>query len=347
MPRLTTCIVRSATLAGLAGALLLNPPSGQGLINAAAAQEIAVSVEFHTALEPYGAWHRIRRFGEVWVPANRPRDWRPYTAGHWVYTDDYGWYWVADDQEADWGWITYHYGRWYPDADHGWVWIPNDVWGPAWVDWRYGDQYVGWAPEPPDEFVAEAQGDPTFWSFVTAGDLIAPNIATVLLPFGRRAEFFRRTTVVNRPVMMRGPDRHFAVNPGIPPGNIAAIRGRPLPTYRVRPHVLAGTAALPGAVQVRAADLRRAREAGTREIGTRELDNRSGARERIATRDIIRPSSTVIRPARSTSQPERLGRGEAGRLGETPPRAARGATVEQGTAQRAPGTPSARQQQRG
>src|SRR5262249_8844841 len=151
-----------------------------------------------------------------------------------------------------------------------------------------------WAPEPPDDVVVEVQDEPVYWNFVTAGDLIAPSIATVLLPFERRAEFFRRTALINRPVMMRGgPDRHFAVNPGIPPGNIAAIRGRPLPTYQVRPRVLAGTATLPGAIQVRAADLRR------------DGGNRPGARERVATRDIIRSSST-IRPTRTVSQPQPL-----------------------------------------
>jgi hypothetical protein len=108
-----------------------------------------------------------------------------------------------------------------------------------------------------------------------------------------------------------------------------------LPTYQVRPRVLAGTAALPGATQVRAADLRRAHEGG----------NRPSARERVATRDIIRSSST-IKPTRAAPQPQPLGRGEAGRLGATPPRAARNAAVEQGTAERAPGTPSA-QQRRG
>jgi hypothetical protein len=292
----------------------------------------SVGADFRVALEPYGAWRHHRRFGDVWVPANRSRDWRPYTVGHWVYTDDYGWYWVTDDQEADWGWITYHYGRWYRDADFGWFWIPNDVWGPAWVDWRYGDQYVGWAPEPPDEVVVDVEDEPVYWSFVTAGDLIAPSVATVLLPFDRRAEFFRRTTLVNRPVMLRGPGRHFAVNPGIAPGNIAAIRGRPLPTFQVRPRVLAGTAALPGALQVRGADLRR------------DGGNRPGARERVATRDIIRSASTV-RPTRAASPPQSLGRGEVGRLGATPPRAARNAAVEQGTAQRTPGTPSAQRQQ--
>ncbi|HYM98719.1 MAG TPA: DUF6600 domain-containing protein, partial [Aestuariivirgaceae bacterium] len=46
----------------------------------------SVSIEFRGALEPYGQWRQHPRFGEVWVPANRPRNWRPYTRGHWVYT---------------------------------------------------------------------------------------------------------------------------------------------------------------------------------------------------------------------------------------------------------------------
>ncbi len=325
---------RAALLVGLAATLAVVGSTTSIVTPAHAQASVSVTADFRIALEPYGGWRHHRRFGDVWVPANRARDWRPYTVGHWVYTNDYGWYWVTDDQEADWGWITYHYGRWYRDADYGWFWIPNDVWGPAWVDWRYGDQYVGWAPEPPDEIVVEVQDEPAYWCFVGAGDLIAPSIAAVLLPFDRRAEFFRRTALVNRPVMMRGPDRHFAVNPGIPPGNIAAIRGRPLPTYQVRPRLLAGTAALPGAVQVRAADLRRDREGG----------NRPAARERVATRDIIRSSST-IRPTHAAPQPQPLGRGEVGRLGATPPRAARNAAVEHGTAQRAPETPSAQRQQ--
>jgi hypothetical protein len=281
-----------------------------------------MSVQFRTALEPYGTWHHNRRFGDVWVPADVSSEWRPYTAGHWVYTDDYGWYWVADDEEADWGWITYHYGRWVRDAGEGWVWIPNDVWGPAWVDWRYGDQYVGWAPAPPDQYAAE--DDPAYWSFVPAGDLIAPSIVGVLLPFGRRAEFFEHTRLVNRPVMTGGPNGRFAVNPGIAPATIAAIRGRSLPTYQVRPHVLAGTAAVPGAISVRAADLR----------GGRGAAGRTGAR--IATREVIQPTSTMIRPTRSPQQPQALARGEAGRLGDNPPRATRGATLQQG-AGRVPG----------
>ncbi len=49
------------------------------------------------------------------MPDGVPRDWRPYEYGHWVYTDDWGWYWVSDDDEDDWGWVVYHYGRWVHD----------------------------------------------------------------------------------------------------------------------------------------------------------------------------------------------------------------------------------------
>jgi hypothetical protein len=58
-----------------------------GTLAPAAAQ---VSPEFQDALGPYGTWRRHGQFGEVWVPAGLPRDWRPYEYGHWVYTDDWG-----------------------------------------------------------------------------------------------------------------------------------------------------------------------------------------------------------------------------------------------------------------
>ena len=50
--------------------------------------------------EPYGRWERHARWGEVWIPANRSRDWRPYTVGRWVYTEDWGWYWVEDQRRG-------------------------------------------------------------------------------------------------------------------------------------------------------------------------------------------------------------------------------------------------------
>lgn len=105
-------------------------------------------VTYERDLSPYGHWVDVREYGRCWVPNDRARGWRPYTVGHWVDTED-GWCWVAEDREAEWGHITYHYGRWYEDASYGWLWVPGTTWAPAWVAWRGGDGYCGWAPLPP------------------------------------------------------------------------------------------------------------------------------------------------------------------------------------------------------
>jgi hypothetical protein len=106
---------------------------------------------FHEKLRHHGRWVTVATYGQVWVPAGVPVGWRPYTLGHWVYTEDYGWTWVSDEP---FGWATYHYGRWAWVDGYGWVWLPGTVWGPAWVVWRTGGGYVGWAPMPPAAVVA-------------------------------------------------------------------------------------------------------------------------------------------------------------------------------------------------
>lgn len=45
--------------------------------------------QFHDALAPYGQWRHSSRWGDVWAPQVTP-DWRPYTVGRWIYTDDLG-----------------------------------------------------------------------------------------------------------------------------------------------------------------------------------------------------------------------------------------------------------------
>ena len=159
-----------------------------------------VSAEFQSALEPYGSWQPHPRFGEVWVPYDLPPGWRPYTYGRWVYTEEWGWYWVSDEEEADWGWVAFHYGRWAHDRRLGWFWVPGDEWGPAWVDWRRGDDYVGWAPLPPDEAIYEYGNDPAYWIFLPPRYLVAPRVRTYFLPPQRTVVVFRRTVIVNRTV---------------------------------------------------------------------------------------------------------------------------------------------------
>lgn len=106
---------------------------------------------FHATLSDYGDWLYSDRWGEVWRPLAQDRDddWRPYWAGHWAFTREYGWTWISD--EGEWGDIAYHYGRWVYDPYDGWLWLPGYVWSPAWVVWRSSGPDVGWMPMPPDD----------------------------------------------------------------------------------------------------------------------------------------------------------------------------------------------------
>ena len=264
--------------------------------------QVSVSTEARIALEPHGRWQQHSRWGQVWIPANRGRDWRPYTVGRWVYTDDWGWYWVEDEEEASWGSVTYHYGRWISEPDIGWAWIPGEEWGPGFVQWRHGAERVGWAPLPPDEIVVEFRERPAVWIFVGVRDFVAaPRLARVILPSRDYPIFLRETIVVNQTVLLRDRGR-FAVNPGIPPTVIAAAIGRPLRAFEVRPRVLAGTAQIPGAIEVRAQDIR------------------SGS---VRGQVTVRQTQNAIQPTGSVPQLKPLGAGEQGRLGDNPPRAAR------------------------
>ncbi|MFL6799148.1 MAG: DUF6600 domain-containing protein [Xanthobacteraceae bacterium] len=257
--------------------------------------------EFRTALEPHGQWRQHARWGDVWIPGNRPQGWRPYTVGRWAYTNDWGWYWVADDVEAPWGVVAYHYGRWVLDEEVGWCWIPGEEWGPAWVQWRRPQadvEYVGWAPLPPDQVTVEYQSQPEYWTFVRGTDFVAPRLVSVILPPQRYETFFQETVLVNRTVFVN--DRGaFGVNPGIAPSFIAAATHQPLRTFDVRPVVLAGTAAFAGAMQVRAQDLRR---------------------EGFA-RAALQPTQNVVRAADRVGPAQPLAPGERGRFGDMPPRA--------------------------
>ena len=274
-----------------------------GVITPVQAQ-VGVRAEFREALGPYGRWEHHRRWGDVWVPGDVDRGWRPYTVGRWAYTNDWGWYWVSDQPEEVWGWVVYHYGRWVDDADFGWVWIPGDQWAPAWVEWRRGARYIGWAPLPPEDVIVEYRDRPDVWNFCRARDFTVENIARVVVPVREYDVFFRDTVVVNRTVEFR--DWGYGVDTGIAPNVVAAFVGRPIRAYDVRPLVLAGTARIPGAVEVRNEWLR------------------EGRRGEFFRQASVRESSRTISPMTRVPPPQPLAAGERGRLGENPPRAAHG-----------------------
>jgi hypothetical protein len=116
---------------------------------------VNVSIDFFYNNLTDGSWVEVEDYGYCWQPriAVTSRDWRPYTDGYWAYTD-VGWTWVSYE---DFGWATYHYGRWARVRGHGWLWVPGREWGPAWVSWRTGGDYVGWAPLPPRRRYAGAR----------------------------------------------------------------------------------------------------------------------------------------------------------------------------------------------
>jgi hypothetical protein len=242
-------------------------------------------IDFEAALEGYGHWVEHPRLGDVWVPDNVPQDWQPYRIGHWVYSDEWGWYWNSDE---DFGWVTYHYGRWYLDRELGWAWVPGDEWGPAWVNWRQGDDFVGWAPTPPDEFI-DVEEVPDSYMFVRAGDLLAPEVYTVFVPYRERRDFYYRSTLINRTIIFA--DRRGAVNPGIPPAFIASASGRPFHYSHVAPVVLAGTVGVVGAVILQ-----------------------NNFRDRSRTRVVVRETDRIIRPGERFQRLPGLNKGERARF---------------------------------
>ena len=136
---------------------------------------------FYEALSPSGEWINEPDYGWCWTPYDMDAGWRPYSNGRWEYTD-YGWSWASNES---WGWATDHYGRWFFDDSYGWVWVPGTEWAPAWVAWRYGDDYVGWAPLPPaavwNGSIGLSFGDADripsqHWCFVPRRHLLDPNI---------------------------------------------------------------------------------------------------------------------------------------------------------------------------
>jgi len=194
----------------------------------AAGDPAVASVEyFHEQLSPYGQWVVREGYGNVWVPQVQA-GWRPYTSGHWLYTDQ-GWAWVADEP---WGWAAFHYGRWYYDPEIGWAWVPGTVWAPAWVAWRHGGGYLGWAPLPPAVgFTFQVGLDfggvvitPGFYTFVGERDILAPRVSTVIVSSTRNVTIVTNTTNITNYGVVNGR----IVDSGVSADRIAQVTGRPV-----------------------------------------------------------------------------------------------------------------------
>jgi len=177
----------------LLGLLLLLTGTTQNVM----AQNEDVSLQsFYDELSPYGQWIKDPQYGYVWRPDVDQEEFRPYyTNGRWAMTE-YGNTWVSN---YDWGWAPFHYGRWVYNAYNNWVWIPDTTWGPAWVSWRSGGGYYGWAPLGPSINIGINIGRGGYripdmcWNFIPYNNIYYTNYPRY---YGNRNRVYIQNTVI-------------------------------------------------------------------------------------------------------------------------------------------------------
>ncbi len=240
-------------------------------------------------LSPYGNWVQLEPYGYVWTPRHMGYRWRPYSQGHWVMTD-YGWTWIANEE---WGSIPFHYGRWSYDDDFGWFWVPGTVWGPAWVSWRWGDQYAGWAPLPPGmefragmDFASLSINIPLrFWIFLQAPRFLDRDIHRYALPYERNSTIINFTSAHNN-IYYRN-NRIF--NEGMGIDNVRRATKRDVPQYRLQ------DVRKPGQARIVGKDIQVYRPAFKTNASARPkaVMNRDEARRELAPAKVFEPQKQL------------------------------------------------------
>lgn len=182
--------------------------------------------DFYGQLSPYGQWVNTPEYGRVWIPSVDP-GFHPYaTNGHWVWTE-YGNTWVSD---YAWGWAPFHYGRWFRDPYRGWAWVPGYDWGPAWVSWRQGGGYYGWAPLGPGVNINVNVNIPApYWTFVPQAYVTSPRLFSYCVPRPQVVNIYRNTTIINN--VYRTNNRVYGYGPRRE--EIEYVTRQRVPVYRV------------------------------------------------------------------------------------------------------------------
>jgi hypothetical protein len=197
---------------------------------------------FRDPLAAQGQWMTVAGYGQVWRPGGVAPGWRPYYYGRWEWTNE-GWLWVSDEP---WGWATYHYGRWAYDPGYGWLWVPGYQWAPAWVTWRYGPDYVGWAPLAPgfSVYVSAYPVALTWWTFMPCGSFVGMPVYRHAFPPREAQRFWGQTRPAPPRVAVYG---HAAPAWGGPARGFVETRiGRPVVPVRVQPVGSPTAAGAPG-----------------------------------------------------------------------------------------------------
>ncbi len=183
---------------------------------------------FYDELSNYGDWITNSQYGYVWRP-DVSRNFRPYyTNGHWVMTE-YGNTWVSD---YEWGWAAFHYGRWFYDDYDGWVWMPDTEWGPAWVSWRTGGGYYGWAPLGPriniNINIGRHYVPNNYWVFIPQRCIYYPSYSRYWEP-RRNVYIINNTTIINNIYTNR--NTRYYTGPGI--NDVRRATRNDVPVYRI------------------------------------------------------------------------------------------------------------------
>ena len=189
---------------------------------------------FYEYLTPYGVWVYYPPYGYVWLPRDVNYRWRPYAHGRWVWTD-YGWTFLPRDR---WGWAVHHYGRWGWDRSLGWFWVPDIVWAPAWVVWRHGNIYIGWAPVPPGVEFHRDYGlrfrdydvPSHYWHFLHGRHFLDDDFDRYLVPYERNLTVINLTSLKAN-LRVRN-DR--MINEGVDVEELRRVAGREVTRFELR-----------------------------------------------------------------------------------------------------------------
>ncbi|GAA0879478.1 hypothetical protein GCM10009119_24460 [Algoriphagus jejuensis] len=266
---------------------------------------------FYDELSPYGDWVKDARYGYIWLPAVR-QDFHPYGSdGHWVMTE-YGNTWVSN---YDWGWAPFHYGRWYfDDYFQSWAWIPGYDWGPAWVNWRTGGGYYGWAPLGPGVSINVSVNLPSFhWVFIPNHRIYHQHAYRYYAPYKTKVKVYNNTTIINNTVVY---NNHNYVG-GPKRSDVERVTRNLVPVYSIQASKAPGRAAISkNSVNLYRPEVQQSRGRTTELKPSRVLDAQTTKTERSSRELTPTAPSRVSTPVQSSS----------GRTIDTPSRSSQSST---------------------
>jgi hypothetical protein len=277
------------------------------------AQGRSVSLQtFYDELSYHGDWINNPDYGYVWRP-NVGNDFRPYyTNGRWLMTE-YGNTWVSD---YSWGWAPFHYGRWFYDDYDGWIWLPDTEWGPAWVDWRTGGGYYGWAPMGPRITVNINIGrryyPDNYWVFIPQRHIYYTGGYYNYWQPNRNVVIIKNTTIINNVYVDRS-NRNVRYNSGPRADDIRRATRQSVTVHKIADANRPGSSRVDrGTVNIYRPQVDRAKDATPRAIANNNTTRpsrseaaagNSGRGNTVSTRD--NNAGSTSRPSRNTADDSR------------------------------------------